>query len=129
MRLDIELVRAAEAVHKQQKRSVPRQIEYWAELGRAVEKVLDHNMIIAVTQGLAKIKVELAPSGPVSSTEVFAELEQARESGSLSARVTSSPVRYQASTSAPGCLEQIRPDGQRTVGRFRDGRFVPLDNP
>ena len=58
MRLDTDLVAAAKREGSIKKRSAPKQIEYWAELGKAIEHVLDYNEIIAVIQGLKKIKLE-----------------------------------------------------------------------
>ncbi len=127
MRLDRELVQAASAVAERQKRSVPRQIEYWAELGRSVESVLDPETLIAVQEGLARLVVEMAPSAPVSSADVFRDLDNSRARGTLSTRVSSAPVRYQASTSAPGLLEQIHSDGAKILGRFSSGQFVPIE--
>ena len=126
LRLDRELVRAADAVAKRHKRTVPRQIEYWAELGRAIEPLVDPTVLIALQEGLARLVVEMPPSEPVRPADVFADLEHARNDGDLPMRVSSSPIRYQASAAAPGYLEQIHPDGTKTVGRFRSGRFVAL---
>jgi len=124
LRLDGELVRAAGAVARRNKRTVPRQIEYWAELGRAIEALVDPATLIALQEGLARLVVETASSEPVRPADVFADLEHTRADSSLSARVSPSRVRYQASEETPGYLEQIRPDGTKTVGQFRSGRFV-----
>jgi len=129
LRLDRELVRAAAAVASRHKRSVPRQIEYWAELGRAIEAQVDPTALIALQEGLARLVVEMTPADPVRASDVFADLERARDAGSLPGRVSESTVRYQASAAAPGYLEQIRPDGAKIVGRFRAGRFVARKEP
>lgn len=125
MRLDEDLVREAGHMARLQKRSVPRQIEYWAEIGKAVEKVLPPHTLMAIRQGLANIYVEMAPSTPVNSDDVWQEVEDSRQGNTLSTRVSEAPVNYQASPSAPGYLEQIQPDGTKIKGRFVDGRFVP----
>ncbi|MEH6651136.1 MAG: hypothetical protein V7707_14010 [Motiliproteus sp.] len=66
-------------------------------------------------------------SGPVLDPEdVFQSLEQERESGELAQSVTSSKVRYQASTTHSGMLERIEADGNRTTGTFSNGMFKPL---
>ncbi len=61
LRLDAELIRAASAAARLQRRSVPRQIEYWAELGRAVEKRVAMEDLLALREGLARLVVEKAP--------------------------------------------------------------------
>lgn len=127
MRLDLELVQAANAVAERQKRSVPRQIEYWAELGRSVERILDPETLIAIQEGLAKLVVEMAPSAPVSSADVFSDLNKSRADGTLTTFVSSAPVCYQASSSTPGLLEQIHADGTKILGRFSSGEFVPTE--
>jgi hypothetical protein len=123
LRLDAELVRAAGAVAKRNKRSVPRQIEHWAELGRALEALVGPTELIAIQEGLARLVVETTASAPLDPAEVFKGLERARSEGDLPSRASSSRVRYQ-SAAEPGYLEQVRPDGKRTVGKFRSGRFV-----
>ncbi len=125
MRLEQTLVQAATAAGENYKRSAAGQIEYWAEIGRAVERVLDPESIIAVQSGLAKIKLELTSGEPVEPDAVFDNLESDRHQGSLSDSVTGSEITYQASHSRPGMLEQINPDGHVTIGQFRNGEFVP----
>lgn len=124
MRLSAELAEAAEREGSLQKRSAPKQIEYWAELGKAVERVLSPNDVVAVVQGLKVLHIE--PRQPVSldSDEIFGELDALRESGELSELVTSAPYSYEASTSQPGLLERVdNKTGQRDIGQFRDGVF------
>lgn len=126
LRLEQGLVSSATEAAQRQKRSVPRQIEYWAELGRSVEHLIDLDTLAAVEQGLARLVVEMAPSETVTSADVFADLESARRAGTL--RVAEGRVRYQASRSRPGLLERLHPDGTRVVGRFSLGQFVPVDD-
>ena len=58
---------------------------------------------------------------------VFDTIEQARQSGSLAASVTTARDRYQASVSHPGLLERISSDGRKTIGMFEDEVFRPCD--
>lgn len=128
LRLDAALVRQAKATARLQKRTLPRQIEYWAELGRAIESMLSQEQLLAVREGLAKLVVDHISSAPVSSDEVFADVEQFRNDESSPAQVTRAKVRYQRSESHPGFLEQIATDGTRKVGEFKDGLFVPVES-
>ncbi len=128
LRLDATLVRQAKATARLYKRSLPRQIEYWAELGRSVESMLTLEQLIAIREGLAIINVDHRETGPVSSDEVFRDIEQQRADEELSKRVSGTSTRYQASDSHPGRLERIAADGTRTTGVFEDGRFVPVEH-
>jgi hypothetical protein len=58
--------------------------------------------------------------------QAFEVLERERLSGRLAKAVSSASLRYQASQTKPGWLEQITPDGRRRLGRFRNGVFEPL---
>ncbi|QIB52359.1 hypothetical protein [Pseudomonas sp. OIL-1] len=126
LRLDEKLVVAAATQGSLEKRTTPRQIEYWAEIGRAVERDLDARALLAIREGLARIRVEPVRAEPVASDDVFADIDLARATGTLGDRVSASTIRYQASRSLPGLLEQHHPDGRVETGRFRDGQFVPL---
>ncbi len=127
LRLDATLVRQAKATARLYKRSLPRQIEYWAELGRSVESMLTQEQLIAIREGLATIVVDPSDSGPVSSDEVFGDIERRRSDEALSKSTTGATVRYQTSEFHPGRLERIAADGTRTEVVFEDGRFVPVE--
>ena len=123
MRLDAALVRAAEAQGRLEKRSTPRQIEYWAELGRQLAGELSLEDVLAVRQGLARVRVEAVEVGPVDSDEVFARVDELREDVGLYEAVTEAPVHFEPSRSRPGMLDRVYPDGRRETGVFRDGEF------
>ena len=76
LRLDDDLVSAAAQVGSIQKRTTRKQIEFWAELGKAVEPLLDITDVYAIIQGLKKINVEPVTSTPVASNDVFNSLER-----------------------------------------------------
>ncbi len=124
LRLNQELVTAAERAGMIQKRSVPKQIEYWATLGKAVENVLDYPDIFAVMQGLKKINVEPVTPVGVASDDVFAGLEKQRADGTLRDQVTKAVIYYEASRSRPGLLDQVNSaTGERKTGQFINGEF------
>jgi len=127
MRLDQVLVDQATLTARRQKRTVPRQIEYWAELGRMVGRVLDADTLIAVQEGLLRLQLETVPSTPISADEVLGDIRSARRAGTLASRVSTAPVRYQTNKEHPGLLEEVAADGTRRLGRFADGKFVPFD--
>jgi len=125
MRLDSDLVAYARREGSIKKRSAPKQIEYWAELGKAVERVLDYNDIIAVIQGLKKIKLESVQSIAVDPTDVFNDLEMGRSKEKLAEKVTSAGIFYEASRKHPGLLDRVNSaTGERQTGRFKNGEFI-----
>jgi hypothetical protein len=124
LRLSAALVEAAEKEGAVQKRSAPKQIEFWAELGKAVDGVIDAADVVAVIQGLRKIKVEPVTSMAVDARDVFDSLETIRESGGLAEKVTSAAVYYEASLSRPGLLDRVSSrTGERQTGQFHKGVF------
>jgi hypothetical protein len=106
------------------KRSVSEQIEYWAELGRGVSGIIDPETLIKVNSGLAKINVEDTDNTHIDPDDVFATLNEERESGILSRSITSSSTVYQASQVFDGMLECIDQKGNITVGNFENGVFI-----
>jgi hypothetical protein len=124
LRLDDDLVAAAAQVGSIQKRTTRKQIEFWAELGKAVEPLLDITDVYAIIQGLKKINVEPVISTPVPSKDVFNSLENSRKSEAFLKTVAPSPFYYEASLSKPGLLDKVAADsGKRQTGRFHNGEF------
>jgi len=124
LRLNPELVEAAERASLVQKRSVPKQIEFWATLGQAVENVIDYSDIFAILQGLKKISIEPVAPVAVASEDVFATLEKSRTDGELAHKVTRGVIYYEASRKRPGLLDQVNSaTGERRTGQFRKGEF------
>jgi len=125
IRLDEHLVREAETEALLHRRSTPKQIEYWAEIGRLVTDRVSANDLLGLVQGVAEVRVEFLPSSPVDADAVFAAVDEAREDGGLSREVSGAAVRYEASPGRPGLLDRILADGRRESGRFRNGQFIP----
>lgn len=127
LRLEAQLVEQATLAGKQLHRSTAEQIEYWAELGRSLARTLSPDSLLQIHAGLARIRVEPVIGPTIDPESVFAQLEASRDSGELSDNLTHSSMRYQVSTTRPGKLEQIAPDGTVTVGQFQNGEFIPAD--
>ncbi|OQW43356.1 MAG: hypothetical protein A4S08_00725 [Proteobacteria bacterium SG_bin4] len=126
IRLQDELMQAAALTAERFHRSTAEQIEYWAEIGRNVDHMLNPDDLLAISAGLAKIIVEPVASDPVDPVAVFQSLETDRATGVLPQTVTGSVLRYQASLAYPGYLEQIYPDGQIQTGKFQGGEFIAM---
>lgn len=124
IRLNPSLIAAAEREGMVQKRSTPKQIEFWADLGRAVEHVIDFSDVFAVRQGLKRLKLENVESVTVDPDDVFEDLEKRSREGSLSNDVTASAVYFEASKGHPGLLDRVDlATGARQTGQFRNGTF------
>jgi hypothetical protein len=126
VRLQQTLMENARLAGARHQRSAAEQIEYWAALGRQVASVLDPDTLLDVASGLARLKVEAVTAPPADPEEIFGAIESERQSGRLSAKVSTAARRYQASSTAPGLLEEIDQEGRRRLGRFENGTFVPV---
>jgi len=127
VRLEDHLVRHAAAEGQVNRRSTPKQIELWAELGRIIADQVSPEDMIALTQGLKKIRLERVQAQPPTSEALWDDVETARETGELGRQVRQDRVVYQASPTHPGYLEAIHPDGTRETGVFRQGKFRKSD--
>jgi len=123
VRLESNLMNEAKVAGSVLHRSAAEQIEYWANIGRKVSKVIDPETLLALNAGLVKIAVTETPQVIADPEAVFASLDRDRDSGALSEAISAKDIRYQASTAQPGLLEQVHPDGQILVGQFVNGEF------
>lgn len=126
LRLEAHLVEQASISGKLLHRSTAEQIEYWADIGRNISKVITPELLLQVYAGVAKVKVEKITGPHLSPDALFSDLENDRKSGALQNNISTSSVRYQASPHYPGYLERIDHDGTVTVGQFKNGNFKPL---
>jgi hypothetical protein len=124
IRLQENLMRAAESTAKRFHRSTAEQIEYWADLGKTVASSLDPDILLSVSAGLSILKAEPVFSAPIDPDAVFQSLENEREEGVLQSTISTNSVKYQASTQHLGYLEQIDLNGTITIGRFDNGQFT-----
>jgi hypothetical protein len=126
IRLDAELVTAAELQGKASHRSAPSQIEFWASIGRRLAPILSPKDLLAISQGLARISIESGPSTRVDPDAVFASVAQAqhRNTPFVSTAVNPASFQYESSQTA-GYIDRIDADGTRTTGKMIDGQFIP----
>ncbi|KZY30377.1 MULTISPECIES: hypothetical protein [unclassified Oleiphilus] len=124
IRLESELMKQAKLSGELNKRSVAEQIEYWAEIGRGVSGVVDPETLIKVNSGLAKINVEETHNVDIDADDIFSNLEQQRDSGSLMRNITTTNYAFQASSTDKGMLERIDQQGNVTTGYFENGVFI-----
>lgn len=127
IRLQDDLMQAAKLTGDRFHRSTAEQIEYWADIGRKVSKVLDPDTLISISTGLTQVKVEPIYGTPIDPDDVFNLLDAQRQQGTLTQAVSDSAIKYQASSTQPGYLERIDQNGNVLVGQFKNGEFVSVD--
>ncbi len=119
VKLKDDLVLEARLVAKIAERSIAGQIEYWAQLGRAIEPLLRGD------QALALKKAGEARSLADAISEVDSDAGRKRVRDYLDQ--TPFP-HFEASTENPGLIVKIDEDGTRTLGRFVNRKFVEADS-
>ena len=126
IRISDTLYNAADRAGTIQKRSISKQIELWAELGKSVERLINIEDVFAVISGIKKINILPVVSERVEPRDIFRSLEKSRKDKSLSNKVTAATIYYEASQSASGLLDRVNSKtGERQTGQFVDGRFLP----
>jgi len=127
VKLSDHLTTLAESEASIEHRSVPKQIEYWSLLGRAMEKHLNKGETHDLLQGKKTIdEVVLVDAFPTGET-IMSELEADRADGTLATTVTQAHVKYEAVEGEPSLFRQILPNGSSQVGTVNNGKFVGQD--
>ena len=113
-----ELLLSARITGKILHRSIAGQIEFWAQLGQALEPLLRGDQVLALQQaGKAK---------PLSSLLESVDSEEGRRR--VTEYLKSRPFpHYEPAPDRPGLLVRIEEDGTRTIGRFVSRRFTAVD--
>ena len=125
IRISDEMMHLAEADSVLSKRTPPKQIEFWAEIGRRIEQQLTQSDLTVLLQGFATVSLAPPDVVRVDPQSVFDQVDAVRDNGTLADEVTQAPVRYETSPSHPGYIDRLT-NGQRETGRFHNGEFVPL---
>lgn len=126
VRLTDVLVQQAAAEAQIHRRSTPKQIEFWADIGRTIAGEVSAEDLIAIAQGIRRVRVEAVAPAPVTSDDIWTEVDAVRESGELSRTLARGRTLYQSSVERPGYLEAIYPSGDKAVGMFKNGQFEAL---
>ena len=114
VKLSDSLVLDARLTAEIAERSIAGQVEFWAQLGRAIEPLLNGTQAFALRQAGAAV--------PIS--ELLATVDLPRGRQRVAEYLGSQPFpHYEPSTDAPGQLVRIEQDGTRTVGRFVNRQF------
>ena len=112
------LVLDARLVGEIAERSIAGQIEYWANLGRAIDPLLQG------AQALALCKK--ANARPLS--ECLETVDTPEGKNRVNKYLETLPYpHYEQAKEAPGLLVRIEADGKRTIGRFVNRQFRPVE--
>lgn len=124
LRISEKLVEKAEKQVRISLRSVPKQIEFWANIGQEIESALTPADLMALANGEAEVKLIRKTSVPIDMDLLFSNIEKERSAGSLSAKVLKDEVWYEESKDFPGYLVRVSSrTGKREVGKFANGAF------
>ena len=114
VKLSDELVLDARLTAETAERSIAGQIEYWAQLGRAIEPLLRGAEALALRRAGAV--------RPLSECLQSVDSRAGRQR--VAEHLASQPFpHYEPAPDAPGMLVRIDADGTRTVGRFVNRQF------
>jgi hypothetical protein len=117
VKLSDELVLDARLTAKAADRSIAGQIEFWAQLGRAIEPLLEGSRALALRRA----------GNAVPLSECFATIDTPEGRKRVAEYLASQPFpHYEPAKDAPGLLIRIDEDGTRTVGRFVGRQFQPV---
>ena len=124
VRIEQSLMDAASLAGATLHRSAAQQIEYWATIGRQLSSIVDPESLMAIKAGLMNIQVHKRPPVVVDPDALFNTFDAEIASGAVSHAIAAQKPKYQASSTFPGKLEKVLPDGSVIVGQFQDGVFT-----
>jgi hypothetical protein len=115
VKLSDVLVLDARLTGKIAERSIAGQIEYWANLGRAIEPLLQGREALALCKKAAAL--------PLS--ECLKSVDTPKGRGRLKKYLDSLPFpHYEPAPGRPGFLARVDENGKRAIGRFVNRRFL-----
>jgi hypothetical protein len=114
VKLSDEIVLDARLTAEVAERSIAGQIEFWAQLGRAIEPLLEGTRALALRRA--------GTIRPLSECLASVDSDEGREL--VRAYLNSRPFpHYEPAAESPGLLVRIDADGSRTLGRFVGREF------
>ena len=125
IRVSEELLEEAKLQIKRSYRSLAKQIEFWAQIGKEAEVNMTPADVAALVSGEAEIKVFRKKSESVDFDSLFDEVEADRKTGKIKSKVIKDKVWYEESSKNIGLFFRMTNEGEKTLGKFIDGKFVP----
>lgn len=115
VKLSDDLVSDARFTAELSQRSIAGQIEFWAQIGKAIEPILRGDRLLALRQSGAVRSLFEA----ISAVDTAAGRELVRD------YLSKQPFpHFEAAPGKPGFLCKIDEDGTRTIGRFVNREFI-----
>lgn len=115
MKIANELMLDARMASKLSHRSIAGQIEFWAQLGEALEPLLQGAQVLALLRANA--------AKPLS--ECMRSVDSSKGRRRVSEYLKTLPFpHYEPAPGKPGYLRRIEADGTKTIGRFIKRKFV-----
>jgi len=112
------LVNDARATSEVAERSLSGQIEYWAQLGKAIEPLLSRDQALLLSK-----RGETLPLAQILQTVDSAEGRERLEK-----HLIQLPFPHYAAADQPGYLVRIEENGTKSTGKFVNGMFVPEEH-
>jgi ParD-like antitoxin of type II bacterial toxin-antitoxin system len=117
VKLSDELMMRARVAASSMDRSIAGQVEFWANVGEAVEKVANRRQI-----------EHLQSSAAMPLSEIVDSINKPAGRARLKAYLDSRPFpRFAAHPDLARTFIREDADGSKVVGRFKSGRFEPLE--
>ena len=117
MKLSNALVLDARLAGELMHRSIAGQVEFWARLGRSVERLLEGDQMLALSRDAA--------TQPLSKLLESVDSSEGRRR--LAEHLGSRPFpHFEPHPSRRDLLVRINADGKRTIGRFIKRQFRPV---
>ena len=120
VKISDELILDARMTAEIAERSIAGQIEFWAQLGRAIEPLLEGSRALALRRAGAAV--------PLS--ECLGSVDSAAGRRRVLEFLETEPFpRYEPVPGSRGALVRVDADGTRTAGRFVDRKFQAFPCP
>jgi ParD-like antitoxin of type II bacterial toxin-antitoxin system len=117
VKLSDALVLEARIAAEAQERSIAGQVEYWAKLGRSVSELLSGR----VQQRLG------ANHAGKSLSEIIETVDKPEGHARLKAYLETRPFpHFEPHPTRKGLLIRIEEDGRRSIGRFKNRKFIEV---
>ena len=117
VKLSDEIVLDARVAAEIMDRSIAGQIEFWAQLGRALEPLLEGSRVLALRRA----------GGVRPLSECLSSIDSDVGRQRVTEYLESQPFpHFQPAPGEPGLLVRLEKDGTRTLGRFVGREFRPV---
>lgn len=126
VKLSRRLVETARGEAASADRSLTAQIEHWATIGRAVEKLIPHSGVLSLKRLGGGEAATPAAVKRAALGRTLRRLEEGDDRAEVldHLRALGGP-RYGTDPKHPGMIVRIDPDGTRTLGHVEGRAFVP----